>query len=193
MKKALQLLVVLAMIFSFAHNPSVTAQVSFGIKGGLNLANWGGEDAGETKMRTGYHLGGFLELSLPGLLTVEGGLYFSEKGYKDKVITLDYQFISSYIDIPVVLKFKPTPLFHMYTGPQVSVLLNNTIKVGDEEETFSDGFSPIDLGWVLGAGISFPGGVRISAGYDLGLITHDENNDFKSFNRVIKISIGVAF
>ncbi len=194
MKKTIQLITALALLVSLTAIQPAQAQINYGIKGGLNLANWGGEDVEDTEMRTGFHLGGFLELSLLGIVAVEGGAYFSQKGYQyDLGNDIAMENISTYIDVPVVAKFSPLPLIHFYAGPQASFLLNNTVKMNGESDSGTEGFSPVDLALVLGAGVNVPGGLRVTAGYDFGLTTLDEDGDFKAYNRVIKLTVGYKF
>ena len=38
--------------------------ISGGVKAGLNLANVTGDDLGDTKMKIGYHFGGYAKISL---------------------------------------------------------------------------------------------------------------------------------
>ncbi|MFW6224539.1 MAG: porin family protein, partial [Bacteroidota bacterium] len=133
MKKMIQLITALALLFSISVIQPAQSQINYGIKGGLNLANLGGEDVEDTDMRTGFHLGGFLELSLLGIVAVEGGAYFSQKGYQsDDGNEVVFKNISTYIDVPVVAKFSPLPLIHFYAGPQASFLLDNTVEFNGE-------------------------------------------------------------
>lgn len=190
MKKTLQFFAAITLMVCFAAIQPAQAQINYGLKGGLNFANMGGDDVEDSEMRTGFHVGGFLELSLLGIVATEGGLYYSTKGYSFD----DFDFISSYIDIPVVAKFSPLPLVHFYAGPQFSILLDSKSEFdGEEVDSGTDGLRDLDLALVLGAGINLPGGLRASLGYDFGLTSLDEDGDLKEYNRVIKLSVGYRF
>ncbi len=197
MKKTIRLFTVLAVIAGLTMFQTAQSQINYGLKGGLNFATVAGDDVEDVDMRTGFHVGGFLELSLLGLAAVEGGVYFSQKGFQMSEsfmgMTFEVENISTYIDIPVVAKFGPIPLIHFYAGPQASLLLNNTVKVDDESESDTEGLRPMDLALVVGAGINLPMGLRASIGYDFGLTTLDEDGDFKAYNRVLKFTVGYKF
>lgn len=188
MKNKYFLSVIAALIMStiFAHQAQ-SQFVSYGIKGGLNMANIAGNDAGDTEPRNGFHVGGFLGISLLGIVAAEGGAYYSQKGYITSLT--ETEVISSYIDVPVVVKFSPLPLFHFFAGPQASFLIDN--KIGDVSNV--EGMRTVDMALVVGAGINIPMGIRLSAGYDYGFTSLDETDTFEVYNRVIKFTVGYKF
>lgn len=190
MKKTFQIFLVMALVTGFMTVHTAQSQINYGLKGGLNIANVGGSDIENTDPRTGFHVGGFLELSLLGIIAAEGGVYYSEKGYS---LSDDIEAVSSYIDVPLVAKFGPIPFIHFFAGPQFSFLLDNKMKIGDKEDSATDGMREMDIAAVLGAGVNIPGGLRASIGYDIGLTSLDEDGDINIFNRVLKITVGYRF
>ncbi|TVQ17773.1 MAG: PorT family protein [Bacteroidetes bacterium] len=192
MKMTIRLITAIALLAGFTAMQPLQAQISYGIKGGLNIANIGGADAPDSDPLTGFHVGGFLGISFLGIVAAEGGVYYSQKGY---VVAIEDgpKHVYNYIDIPVVLKFSPLPLFHFYAGPQASLFLNGSIKSSDNEiELKSDDFTSPDFAIVLGAGVNVPGGLRLSVGYDLG-VTPINVEEKKVYNRVLKLTIGYKF
>ncbi len=191
MKMTIRLITAIALLAGLTTMHSAQAQmISYGIKGGLNMANIGGSDAPDSEARAGFHVGGFLGLSFLGIVAVEGGAYYSQKGYflgSGDGMELVY----NYIDIPLVLKFSPLPLFHLYVGPQASLFLDGSIKDTDFEFD-ADNFTSPDYALVMGAGVNVPGGLRISAGYDLG-VTPVNVDEMKIYNRVLKLTLGYKF
>ncbi len=180
--------VIVALIMSTLFTHQAQSQfISYGIKGGLNLANIGGSDAGDTESRQGFHVGGFLGVSLLGIVAAEGGAYYSQKGYIHT--NTGVEVVSSYVDVPVVVKFSPLPLFHFFAGPQASFLIDN--KVGDV--SFVDGLREVDMAVVVGAGMNIPMGIRVSVGYDYGFTSLDESDEFEAYNRVLKFTLGYKF
>jgi len=92
--------------------------------------------------------------------------------------------------------------FHFFVGPQLSYLLSNKVqteagalgfKVLNQEWDMKGGFRELDLALTGGIGYRFTSGFNISAGYDYGLNTIDQNGSFDTFNRVAKASIGYTF
>jgi len=73
------------------------AQVSYGIRSGVNYATWKGEDIQiiedlvdktegyiVTKGRTGLHIGGYVNIPISEVFAFEPGLAYSKKGYSLK-------------------------------------------------------------------------------------------------------------
>jgi hypothetical protein len=190
MKKSIQISTVVGLLLITLFFQQAQGQfISYGLKGGLNYANVGGADAPDTNPRNGFHAGAFLGVSLLGIVAAETGAYLSQKGY-----ILDNEdatkVVSSYVDVPLVLKFSPLPLFHIFAGPQASFLIRN--KVGSADAS-TDGLREMDLAGVVGVGINIPMGIRLSAGYDYGFKSLTENDDLKVYNRVIKFTVGYKF
>ncbi|MDX5437708.1 MAG: PorT family protein, partial [Pontibacter sp.] len=103
-------------------------QLRFGIKAGVNLADWEGETmqsvqdlidlsagAASKEMRTGFHVGGYLSIPVAPGFEIEPGLQYSQKGVvlKGKIPLEQYDFLNAnvtltnkaeYIDLPVVAK-----------------------------------------------------------------------------------------
>lgn len=135
---------------------SLHAQVSFGIRSGVNYATWKGEDIQiiedlvdktegyvVTRGRTGLHIGGYINIPISEVFVFEPGLSYSKKGYSLKgdfdIPVLDYlglnaraQVQSHYIDIPLLMKANIYKGLQVYAGPQVSYLVRSTLnaKIG---------------------------------------------------------------
>jgi hypothetical protein len=135
---------------------SLHAQVSFGIRSGVNYATWKGEDIQiiedlvdktdgyiVTRGRTGLHVGGYVNIPISETFAFEPGLSYSKKGYSLKgdfqIPVLKYlgvnaraQVQSHYIDIPLLMKANVYKGFQVYAGPQVSYLVRSTLnaKIG---------------------------------------------------------------
>ena len=134
----------------------INAQVSYGIRSGVNYATWKGDDIQiiedlvdktegyiVTKGRTGLHIGGYVHIPISETFAFEPGFEYSKKGYSLKgdfqIPVLKYlgvnaraQVQSHYIDIPLVIKAKVYNGLHVYAGPQVSYLVRSTLnaKIG---------------------------------------------------------------
>jgi hypothetical protein len=130
---------------------SLNAQVTYGIRSGVNYATWKGDDIQiiedlvdktkgyvETKGRTGMHIGGYVHIPITNGLAFEPGLAYSKKGYSLKgdfqIPVLKYfninaraQVQSHYIDIPLVMKANVYKGLQVYAGPQVSYLVRSTL------------------------------------------------------------------
>lgn len=216
-------LISLLVFLSFA---TVQAQTKIGLRAGINNASWKGDAAQtlnelvsvtkgylDTRGKTGFHVGGYASIPLSGMISIEPGLYYSQKGYSLKgdiqISKLDFlgananlAVQSHYIDLPLLLKVTPVKGLQLFGGPQVSYLVKNNMNINAGVLGFSvinrniditDQFNNIDAALVGGAGYKFDNGFSITASYDHGLSRLDKNENFKSYNRVIKVGLGFEF
>ena len=130
---------------------SLHAQVTYGIRSGVNYATWKGDDIQiiqdlvdktdgyiVTKGRTGMHIGGYVNIPISEVFAFEPGLGYSKKGYSLKgdfqIPVLKYlninaraQVQSHYIDMPLLIKANVYKGLQVYAGPQVSYLVRSTL------------------------------------------------------------------
>ena len=130
---------------------SLHAQVTYGIRSGVNYATWKGDDIQiiedlvektdgyiVAKGRTGLHIGGYVNIPISEVFAFEPGLEYSKKGYSLKgdfqIPVLKYlninaraQVQSHYIDMPLVIKANVYKGLQVYAGPQVSYLVRSTL------------------------------------------------------------------
>ena len=128
-------------------------EVKYGIKAGVNVAQWGGDAkstikdvvdlAGvlSTEANVGFHVGPSMSIAVNDQLTFETALLFSKKGYKirGKLTEEDGQLLNLlnlnvrvtqnayYIDLPVVAKYKVTEGLSIFGGAQFSYLISNEL------------------------------------------------------------------
>ena len=143
--------ILLSIISTFLLLNVIQAQVSYGVRSGVNFAKWQGDDLQiiedlldktdgylVTKGRTGLHIGGYVHIPISETISFESGLEYSKKGYSIKGdfqipalkyfgINIGAQVQSHYIDIPLVLKANVYKGFQLYAGPQVSYLVRSTL------------------------------------------------------------------
>lgn len=205
---------------------NVNAQTSFGVRAGVNHSSLKGDAVKSfedlvsmtdgyltSSARTGFHAGAFAEVPLGGSISLQPGIYYSQKGYQlkgtiaaDKMdflnATATAKLQSHYIDVPVYLKANLGGGFHIYAGPQVSYLVKNNVEVEAGALGFNvfnrnfdvtDQFKSLDVSVSGGVGYDFANGLTLNAGYDHGLSRVDKNDNFKSFNRNIKVGVAYRF
>ena len=204
----------------------VNAQLRYGINAGLNHSTWKGDAVGSIEKlvelsngyisqqaRNGFYAGGFLEMPLGGKISLQPGVYYSQKGYvlKGSLTGDKFDFLgvnakaelqSHYIDIPLVLKADIAKGLQLYAGPQLSYLVKNNLRMDAGLLGFSlmktnmdvsEHFNRADLAIAGGASYTFENGFSVNAGYDHGLSRLDKNSNFKSYNRTIKVGVGFRF
>lgn len=143
--------ILLSIISIFSVCNIIHAQVSFGIRGGVNFSKWQGDDLQiiedlldktdgyvVTKGKTGFHIGAYANIPLSETFAFEPGIQYSKKGYSIKgdfqiaalkilAINAGAQVQSHYIDIPLLLKANVVKGLQLYAGPQVSYLVRSTL------------------------------------------------------------------
>jgi hypothetical protein len=222
--KDLKRFIIAVFIISLA---SVSFAQTFGVKAGLNLSNMLMKDDNTTfstdfMMNPGFHVGGTVEFPIGGIFSIEPGLMFSTKGYKDEykedihqIGITEYKTTLNlyYIDVPVYAKatFDVGDNVKLYggLGPYLGVGLwgkmnnevtfdgitdtsNEDVKWGTDAE--NDHFKRVDFGLNAGAGVAFYSIlIEVSYGYGLINICPYTDNGFKTNNRVLGISAGYKF
>jgi len=164
-------------------------KTSFGIKGGVNLANISGADF-SPKMKTGFHIGALLNMRFGALLGLQPELLFSQQGFK----TNDDKCTFSYLSLPIMIKLYVSNGLHIAAGPYVSYMLSvspETITVNGPKAVISDLKGGLDAGACLGVGFDTALGLTFSARYNLGLTKMANNLGWK--NSVIAVSVGWMF
>jgi hypothetical protein len=130
---------------------SLHAQVTYGIRVGVNFAKWQGEDLQViedlldktngylvTKGKTVWHAGTYVNIPIGKIFSFEPGLGYSKKGYsikgdfqipvlKSLGLNVGAQVQSHYIDVPLVVKANLVKGLNIYVGPQVSYLVRSTL------------------------------------------------------------------
>lgn len=178
--------------------PGKERNVWFGFKGGVNFAYWDGEDvADDLLMRVGYHYGGFIAGTLTNSISYELGIYYSEKGYEteEDLYGLSYnaEFISRYVDIPLLLRFQMTRTLRLHAGIQYSSLIESTYINAFYWELSSDEIAKEDIAMVFGASWRFRNRIALGMDFDLGLLTVDPTETLDIYNRVLKLYLSYEF
>ncbi|PTX21346.1 outer membrane protein with beta-barrel domain [Pontibacter mucosus] len=176
---------------AYNNNPN---QVRFGIRAGLNLADWQGETVQSMQdlvdmsggyvskeMRPGFHVGTYVSIPVAPGFEIEPGLQYSQKGtvLKGKIPLEQFDFLNAnvtltnkaeYLDLPILAKVYVGEGFHIFAGPQVSYLLSN--KVSAEAGAF--GFKALNQEWDMNSGfrefdVALTGGLgyRFASGFNL--------------------------
>lgn len=125
--------------------------LNYGIKAGFNLStvyDTQSEDF-NADPKLGFVTGVFVAIPIGKYLGFHPEMLFSQKGYKATgtyMGFIDYEFTrtSNYIDLPLLISFKPTEMLTLVAGPQYSYLLKQSDKItsGDftdeQEEDFEN-------------------------------------------------------
>lgn len=200
-------------------------KTSFGIRGGLSSAGMRGEAVNNlqnlldfadgmitTSDRAGFFAGVNASIPLSDIISLEPGLYYSQKGYQmnGDLNLKGVEFLGAnaraslgmhYIDVPVLLKANING-FQVFAGPQVSYLTKADLQMSagilginllNKKLDATQQFNKWDAGITGGVGYQFKNGINITAAYEHGLSRVDANQNINSYNRSFKIGVGVNF
>src|SRR3569833_276115 len=155
------------------------AQVTFGLKGGVNLSNVGGKDAEGAKSLIGYHGGIQVGIPLVAGISLQPELLYSAQGSKvpveadgegDEIITTKANVHMNYLSLPLLVQYRHASGFQVQTGPQLSYLLSAKVKANGQSEDLKDTFKKTVLAWALGVGYGFADGkIGVNVRYNFGL------------------------
>jgi hypothetical protein len=171
-----------------------------GLKGGLNMASFGGLRIIDAEYKAGASLGAFITVPVSATLAVQPEVLFSRKGagyaaydYSDMPADGDAPPIGVYIsektshdylEIPVLLKLIPRsqssnvqPI--LFAGPSVGFLLGVKDVYGID---YKEHLNSADLGLIFGGGVEY-GKISFEGRYNLGLTSVARDYD-ASFGRV---------
>lgn len=101
MKKLLIILILTITSFSlYCHTNLI------GFKGGLNISGVNDYDKDNFEPKFGYHFGMVFYSFTKDNLVINPGLFYTQKGYYNRLINTEFQF--DYIEMPIVVKFPRT-------------------------------------------------------------------------------------
>jgi hypothetical protein len=186
---------ILCLVLAICSQVSV-AQVSFGVKGGLNANYVTFRFQGERQTSSGldFHLGGYVNIPLNKKFSFRPELQFSRRG--NDYYKLDY------IELPLLLSYSPIKFMEIELGTNVGYLLSKNATFFSLND-----FNRLDVGLTSGLRFNLPKGFFIASRYYYGfssflsgsyralnsndpLITNSGDNNFYYYNRTIQLSIG---
>lgn len=191
-----------------------TAQVQFGVKAGLNLANMtlDGEDleldGADTKMLVSFQAGVVADISIAENFVIQPGFFLVGKGVRVEENEFEATLKPYYLQVPLMFLYKSN-MFYAGLGPYAGFGIGGDyteqevgeedytedIKFGNSEEDF---LAPLDFGAQVEAGVDLPVGLRIGVGYALGLMNVApsdvrDNSDISFKHGVLSLNVAYMF
>ena len=173
------------------------SQTSYGVKGGLNLANITNDS--DAKFKPSIYAGGFMEFRLNYIMSISPELYFSRQGSHADISGIKTNVRFNYLNLPVLVKLYIADGISLDLGPQVGYLINSKIwmKYGGTSATtdFSDsGFDANQVDVSFATGLTYNlGNFFIQGRYNLGLTDVVKDDPDHSKNSVIQFGVGYRF
>jgi hypothetical protein len=179
------------LLVSFALNAQV--QIQPGIKGGVSFSsvtNFRGDD------RVTGHAGVFVNTKLsshwslqPELLYSAQGQKFNDQNSNDNVLALDY------VQLPVMLQYRPVSKVYVEAGPQVGLLVNaKTEGPNDADKAdVKDDYKKADFGVSVGLGINATKNIGIYGRYNFGVMDVTKSDAIYRQNRDFQLGAAIKF
>jgi hypothetical protein len=189
-------IVTVALLFVFQ---AATAQVGFGIKGGLNLTTLNVEDPELSyESRTGYHAGIFLRSKFDKVGIQPELLLFTQSGDLESSVFGSAQERFTYLSIPVMLKFYPIAGLNIQVGPQFGFLIDGEREYdsfwGSGSKDITDHYKKSDVSVSVGGGYDTNFGLSLDVRYNIGVkdINNAADGD-EARSRIFLVSLGWNF
>jgi len=172
---------------------AASAQVSFGVKAGLNLSTI--TDTPDSKTKVGYKVGPTMEYAFYENMAIQTGLFLSSKGVKTDH---DYKVNANYLELPVSFAYKYPVAFdtNIYAniGPYFAygifgkskTTTGTVIDDYTEVDTFDNTLKYFDMGLTFGLGMEVTQ-FNFGVNYDLGLLKVKQMGDGKNGNFWISV------
>ncbi len=182
------------LVMVFAVSASAQTYQKFGIKGGLNIFKFYGDDVGDVDHLTSYAIGFSYSYGFNELFALEPELYYSKKGWKIEELKMQ----EGYIEIPVLFKvnfpiagsdWKPK----LFAGPYLAFLIG--AKLGELD--VKDQLNSSDAGLVIGAGVDLEAiagmqSLSFDFRYSIGF-TKVTADDSEAFNNGFQFLLGYGY
>ena len=158
---------VLFAVLLFASTGAMSQGFQLGIKGGVNISNFTGGDFQDVKKSSlvGFNAGAFLGFLLGDHFSIQPEVLFSTQGAKFESAGDKQDYKVSYLNVPVLAKYRFTGGFYLEAGPQVGFKLNENIP----DQTIDHFAKNLDLSVAGGLGFHSSMGLGIGARYTAGL------------------------
>ena len=197
MKRKTFVTVFLFTLSAFTTMSLFAVDLSCGVKGGVNLATFGGDDsyqdgAYKCKYKIGFNTGLFASISLIKAFTLQSAILLSSKGTKVELDGLEgYEYDSLYyVEIPLVLKVYPLKQLsnfrlNIFTGPYLAIDVLNRYRTTDEVKDFYqllgvetkgeyENVRTLDYGLLAGLGADI-GRILLEVSWSKGMASTDDS------------------
>ena len=186
----------LAIIMFVTASNAFSQRFKFGIKAGTEIKKLSGKTFND-QFSYGYHAGLFTEIGLSSRFGIQPEVFFSQVNIDTSSQFSDiYNFkkISKvqlrYVNIPILLSFKPGKYISLQAGPQFGILIDNANTVLQNGQ---DAFKKGDLSMLAGLQINISS-IRLYGRYTVGLNNlNDIDNQDKWKSQTIQAGLGFTF
>lgn len=193
-------------LFGFADDAAAQRPFRVGVIGGYNMASLDGEGIDNADSRSGFDIGGLVQIPMGEMITIQPEVHYSQRGASLEEEGVGSEIALDYIHVPVLLS-AGVPLaegfdFNFVVGPSFAFEMGCEVEPEDGDavecadagiETKSTSIGIIGGGsfaWAMG-----PGDVLVDIRYDWGLtnINDSDVEDSEVKNTALQFLLGYAF
>jgi Outer membrane protein beta-barrel domain len=182
---------IIFFVFTACITIAGTAQVQFGVKAGVNIANLSlsiPPSGYSLSSKTDFNGGAFALVPLFTSCFLQPEILFSGQGASATVSGSSGKLNYDYLNVPVLFKYQHVSGLFAETGPQIGFLLSANEKANGNTLDAKDATQSVDFSWAFGVGYKFSEmGLGIDARYNLGLTNLSKDNS--SSNGTAKNSV----
>ncbi len=183
--------ILLLLTLSFLCNAQ---DFEYGLKSGLNLSSYRGENDGGQYKLSGY-AGVFGSYKLSQNTEIQSELQYARIGHRDTTNSSKISTSLGYLQIPILLKFSLNiyEQFKFLIGPQIGYLIDSKITTDGDSDTDKSNFEDFDYGVNVGMEYELADQFSIDARYYLGISEFYKQSQIKSAAKNSVFSLGLAF
>ena len=168
------------------------------VKAGVNFSNLD-EDEMDYESKTGFNVGLFVEFELSDTFMIQPELLFSTQGARLEEGGAEFKINTTFINIPVLVKYKAAESFYIEAGPQIGFLskAEQELTYGGEKytEDVKDDAKSTEFAFNLGISVDLMEELFLGGRYTIGLSDlndmSDDSTEIKSSN--ISFFVGYRF
>lgn len=159
-----------------------------GVKGGLNLANIGGDV--DNKMKTALHAGVYSEVFFDYFLMLQVEMLLSFQGHA-ALDAFSNKLNLTYLNLPVMARYNLGYNFNVHTGVQFGFLLSAKSIYTDFEQDVKSDFNGLEIGLPIGVGYElWDRKLNATVRYVIGLNNISNVTGQTRHNNVLQVSVG---
>jgi hypothetical protein len=199
----MSLLIAGVLLLGWTGQAHAIAGMHAGIKGGVNIANQSTDGTEPADSRNGMAIGGWVQLPVAPMFSVQPEAYFSMKGDSEEASGVTASINMDYLEVPVLARATfgspGSPISpSLFAGPSVGFNISSKAKVEgsgsfDGETDVKDQTKSTDFGLVFGGAVEF-GNVGLDVRYSKGLTNvSDDSSTGEIKNNVFSILGSLRF
>ena len=167
---------------------------NFGLKSGLNLSTYRGENDGGQYKLSGY-AGVFANYEINQNIELQTELVYARLGHRDTINDTKIKTSLGYLQIPLLLKITLNNFeqFKFIIGPQLGYLLDSKFTIDGDSDTDKSNFEEFDYGATVGMEYELSEYFSLDARYYLGLSEFYNQSIVESNAKNSSFSLGLAY